>query len=69
MKLPTMAQKSAENIWKAAKWTVYEYRQYPKVQMKQARTPTPPAVSVSQHITSEVVHSIPEVSQNARDTQ
>ena len=47
---------------------VMRNRQDPKVQMKQARTPTTPAESVSQHITSEVVECSPEVSQNAGDT-
>ena len=68
MKLPTMAGMNSEKIWKAAMWTVYEKSAIPKVQMKQAQTPTTPAVSESQHITSEVVNCILEVSQNARDT-
>ena len=57
-----MAEKSVEKDLESCEVDlVMKSRQYPKVQMKQARTPTTPAVSVSQHITSEVVECSPEV--------
>ena len=48
---------SVMNVFQLVPAIVFQMkiRRYPKVQMNQARTPTTPALSVTQQLTSEIV--------------